>query len=491
MRRCTTLSALTVLALCAAAGPAQAASRLVVTGHGWGHGIGLSQYGAKGFAEHGSDYEAIVGHYYEGTTVLPLGSNPDVRVLLQSGRRAVVSGVVAAGSRHLNPASTYSASASGGRIVLRSAGGRRLGTFDAPLRLPAPSTGSFRLTGTATNGVRNGRYRGALELRVGGAGVLAINALDLEDYVRGVVSAESPASWPAETLKAQAVVARSYAVTTNVGTPNDGIDQYADTRSQMYRGVAAEYPSTDAAVAATTGQVVAYQGRPVTTFFFSTSGGETENIENSFVGASPRAWLKGVDDPYDSISPKHNWGPITYSARQVRSRLRGLLRGSFRGIKVLQRGVSPRIVRAEVLGSGGNVATTGPTLRSRFGLNDTWATFTYITSSAHRVSSGSGSGGVGSSAGGATSSGRSDVGASAGGAAAAARAGHARRVLTGSISGPRSRRYITLQTRMDGRWRSMGQVRVRSRGRYRASLPRAGTYRVAWGHIAGPAVRVR
>lgn len=484
MRRSATLSVLVLLAVLATAIPASAASRLVVTGRGWGHGIGLSQYGAKGYADHGADYRDIVDHYYEGTRVLPLGSDPDVRVLLQSGRRAVVSGAVAAGSRKLNARSTYSASASRGRIVLRSSSGRRLGTYDSPLRIAAPSNGSFRLSGTAANGLRSGRYRGALEVRASGSRVLAVNAVDLEDYIRGVVSAESPASWPAEALKAQAVVARSYAVTTNVGTTSDGIDQYADTRSQMYRGVAAEFPSTDAAVAATKGEVVAYQGRPVTTFFFSTSGGKTENIENSFVGSSPRAWLKGVDDPYDAISPKHKWGPITFSSRQVRSRLRGLVRGSFRGIKVLERGYSPRIVRASVLGSGGNVATTGPILRTRFGLNDTWASFTYITSSAKKVKSDDDL----------PPAGDQDVpaaGGGTGGAAAAARASRSRRVLTGRISGLRGRHDVTLERRAGGRWVSTGLVRVRSGGRYRAALPQRGTYRVAWGRIAGPAVRVR
>ncbi len=485
MRRSATLSVLVLLAVLATAIPASAASRLVVTGRGWGHGIGLSQYGAKGYADHGSGYRDIVDHYYEGTRVLPLGSNPDVRVLLQSGRRAVVSGVVAAGSRKLSQRSTYSASASGGRIVLRNSRGKRLGTYDSPLRIAAPSSGSFRLAGMAANGLRSGRYRGALEVRASGSRVLAVNAVDLEDYIRGVVSAESPASWPAEALKAQAVVARSYAVTTNVGTTSDGIDQYADTRSQMYRGVAAEFPSTDAAVAATKGEVVAYQGRPVTTFFFSTSGGKTENIENSFVGSSPRAWLKGVDDPYDAISPKHKWGPITFSSGQVRSRLRGLVRGSFRGIKVLERGYSPRIVRASVLGSGGNVATTGPILRTRFGLNDTWASFTYITSSAKKVKSDDDVPAVG---------GDEDVpaaGDGTGGAAAAARASRSGRALTGRISGLRGRHYVTLERRVGGKWLSTGLVHVRSGGRYRAALPQSGTYRVAWGRIAGPAVRVR
>jgi stage II sporulation protein D len=387
MRRIAVSLSLTLAAALAVAPGADAAGRLVVKGHGFGHGIGMSQYGALGFAQHGSSYRDILGHYYEQTNVVPLTDPPDVRVLLQTTRRAVVSGVVAAGSRKLKSASSYSVGATGGRVSLYAASGRRLGTYAAPLRLAAPKGGALILRGAAANGTRNGRYRGALEIRVVGGRVQAINAIDLEDYVRGVVSAESPSTWPAEALKAQAVAARSYAVTTNVGTTTDGIDQYADTRSQMYKGVAAEFPSTDAAVAATAGQVVAQNGKPVTTYFFSTSGGHTENIEDSFIGALPRTWLKGVDDPYDAVSPRHNWGPFTFTQATVQAKLKGLVRGSFRGITVLQRGASPRIVRAEIDGTNGVTQVTGPQLRTRLGLFDTWASFTYISPGAKKKSS--------------------------------------------------------------------------------------------------------
>ncbi len=136
------------------------------------------------------------------------------------------------------------------------------------------SHGKIRLGGVGT-------YRGNLEFRGSGLmGVQTVNALGLEPYVRGVISLESPASWPAEALKAQAVAARTYALTTSKG--GNGWDQYPDTRSQMYGGVAAETKSTDAAVRATKNQIVTYQGAPVVTYFFSTSGGRTENVENSF-----------------------------------------------------------------------------------------------------------------------------------------------------------------------------------------------------------------
>ena len=130
--------------------------------------------------------------------------------------------------------------------------------------------------------------------------------MGLDDYLQGVVPAESPASWPAEALKAQAIAARTYAITT---AKSDGFDHYADTRSQVYKGVGIETAATNAAVAATRGQIVTYDGRPVVTYFFSTSGGRTEDVENTTLGTEPKPWLKSVEDEFDSVSPRHRWGP--------------------------------------------------------------------------------------------------------------------------------------------------------------------------------------
>jgi stage II sporulation protein D len=509
MRRILTATAAALLVALSCASAAPAASRLVIKGHGYGHGIGMSQYGALGFAQHGSSYRDILNHYYEQTQVAPLASNPDVRVLLQSGRRVVVSGVVAGGSRKLKATSTYNARpAAGGRVGLYSSTGRRLGTYAAPLRLAAPTDGAVTLRGPAANGLRDGRYRGAIEVRPSGAGVMAVNAVDLEDYVRGVVSAESPAGWPAEALKAQAVAARSYAVTTNVGSATDGIDQYADTRSQMYKGIVAEFPTTDAAVAATKGEVVMQGGQPVTAFFFSTSGGHTENIEFSFVGSLPRTWLKGVEDPYDGVSPRHTWGPFTFSQARAQAKLKGLVRGRFRGITVLQRGTSPRVVRAEINGTNGVTAVTGPELRKRFGLFDTWATFTYVSTDAKQPKTGAGDGDhtTGGTDGGASTTAPAGTTApgtgSAGGATlpagvdttggqAASIARLHRPVLSGTIRPAKPGRALRVQ-RQDARgWRTVGTTPVRRFGRYRASLPGPGTYRIALGDVLGPSVNVR
>ncbi len=233
------------------AAPAQGASRLVVRGAGFGHGVGMSQYGALGFAQRGSDHASILRHYYSGTQIGRLSGLVTVRILLRTAPRARFRGIVGvAGGRRLEPGRTYTAvRALGGNVALRSASGRDLGTYRSPLVLVG-AAGGVRVLGKAGNGVTNGRYRGDLELRAGSlGGISAINAVSLEDYIRGVVPGEVPASWPDAALRAQAVAARTYAIATSKN--GDGFDQYADTRSQMYPGISGEHPRTNAAVQAT------------------------------------------------------------------------------------------------------------------------------------------------------------------------------------------------------------------------------------------------
>ena len=126
---------------------------------------------------------------------------------------------------------------------------------------------------------------------------------------------EVPPSWPVEALKAQACAARAFALGLAQAEP--GLDVYCDVRSQAYVGVGIEDRSTDAAVTATAGVVPVYKGKPIVAFYFSCSGGHTENIENGWPGAAPVPYLKGVDDPYDYYGSLHDWGPLRRTAAQI------------------------------------------------------------------------------------------------------------------------------------------------------------------------------
>lgn len=416
----------------------------------------MSQYGAYGFSKHGADYRAILAHYYRGTGI-GLRRGGTIRVLLSANKQQLLfRGAGRAAGMRLNPRSMYRATRNGSTVVLRNARGRVLKRVTGMIGV----TGSprVRLLGTAANGVRDGVYRGTLEIRTAvGPGLNAINALELESYVRGVVPNESPSGWPLEALRAQAVAARTYALASNVG--GRGFDQYADVRSQVYRGYLSETPSTAVAVDTTRGEVVTYGGRVVVTYFFSTSGGQTEDIENVFSGAPPQPWLQGVDDPYDNSSPYHRWGPYSYSERDFAAKLGGWVRGRFEGLDVLQRGVSPRIVRAEVHGSGARTVVTGAELRARLGLRDSWF---YVRSVSSTTTSGLRA---------RTSSGSTPVTA-----------------IRGSVSSSRDR-FVTLQRLLRGKWVKVANYPLERR-RYAILVAEAGVYRVLAGWAPGPVLRV-
>lgn len=355
------------LAMLLFAAPAGAAPKWVVKGAGYGHGVGMSQYGAYGYAKNGFDYQTILTHYYTGTTIGTVATQT-VRVLLMQAPSVRFSGANSACGVGLTESKTYTAKRKGSKVLLTEKAGRRLANCGAALN----AAGGFTVEVEG-----KGSYRGGLEIRAAkGAGRLSvINAVDLEDYVRGVVPRESIPSWPLEALKAQAVAARSYALASKVN--GAGFDQYADTRSQVYGGARAETTRTNQAVADTALQVVTYQGKVAQTFYFSTSGGYTENNENSFIGGTPEPYLRGVPDPYEasSGSPYRQW-TRTFSQSAMQAKLGRMLKGKLRNIVVVQRGASPRIVKAKVVGTRGTTMVGGPDLRSALGLPDTWATFT-------------------------------------------------------------------------------------------------------------------
>lgn len=363
------LVAAAVASLAMLAPSVASAKKWVVKGAGFGHGTGMSQYGAKGFAARGTPYSSILGHYYTGTT---LGTAPSqtVRVLLRPYLpSARFRGAGSACGVGLKPGKTYVAKRKGAGVVLRTKKGIRV----------AKCSGLLSATGAPTvELIGKGAYRGALEVRPSSVpGRLnAINAVEIEDYLKGVVPKESPASWPIEALKAQAVAARSYAIATPV--KGNGFDQYDDTRSQLYAGVSAEAARTNQAVDATRSQVVLYNGKVAQTFFFSTSGGHTENNEHSSLGfgGTPIPYLRGVPDPYEAEAgaPYYRWRR-KFSLGRMNSLLGSLVRGKLKKVIVTQRGASPRIVRANLIGSRGTTTVTGPQLRDQLGLPDTWATF--------------------------------------------------------------------------------------------------------------------
>jgi stage II sporulation protein D len=341
--------------------PATGEALFVVSGRGWGHGVGMSQYGAYGMAQAGKTHEEILAHYYTGTELGRAGKK-ELRVLLAEGRKAVtISSTVpftivdGSGETFKLPkgAVTFRSdlsftTADGGLVQGRS-----------PLLLRPGKAAPLGLDGNA--------YRGAFELAAQTGFLRVINVTSLDAYVQGVIASEMPFTWPAAALEAQAIASRTYALAGVIkGKP---YDLYSDVRSQVYRGVAGEQPKTNAAARTTSGKVVLYGGKIATTFYFSTSGGKTASAFDVFGQEIP--YLVSRPDPWDKASPYHRWGPVLIGARTLQSKL----------------GIETRVLDATgVATPSGRLRTltlqtaTGPSkvpvglLRTGLGLRSTWVT---------------------------------------------------------------------------------------------------------------------
>ena len=334
------------------------ATTFLVSGRGWGHGVGMSQYGALGYAQEGWAHDQILGHYYTGAE---LGPSPvaRVRVLVAESKDSVT----------VRSSAPFRVRDVFGKTYPLQAGAVTLGqklrvTVNAtPTELAGPI---LFLPGTAPLEVDR-PYRGQIAVSVTGKKLDAVNVVGLEQYLQGVVAQEMPSSWPEEALQAQAVAARSYALSHRVtGKP---FDLYADVRSQVYGGIRGEHPRTTAAVQATKGQVLLWEGKPIDALFHSTSGGSTLAAAEVFGKAVP--YLVGVDDPHSALSPVHRWGPTPVAETALRKGL--ALRTPVTGLQ-LTRGASGRVVSAQVATATGTTQISGTTLRRAGGLRSTWVT---------------------------------------------------------------------------------------------------------------------
>ncbi|HPU36141.1 MAG TPA: SpoIID/LytB domain-containing protein [Bacillota bacterium] len=170
------------------------------------------------------------------------------------------------------------------------------------------------------SGAASARYRGSLEFRVENGKLAVVNELNIEDYLRGVVPAEIPPSWPKEALKAQAVAARNYALQQVEVSRGSKYNLLDDQLSQVYRGYDAETPATNEAVEETRGMVMTSQGRLITAFFHACSGGFTENSEDVWLEQLP--YIKGKADPYDKNDKHYDW-QVDYTVEQLVAKLQG------------------------------------------------------------------------------------------------------------------------------------------------------------------------
>lgn len=386
----------------AATGATPVGSTVTIHGRGYGHGVGMSQHGARGRALAGATASWILAHYYQGATLGSIPIDAQIRVRVLNGFKATATRPVVLvarradwrfeGSATVYPRGarievrpTVKATASGTTVTWRV---KVIGPDGTLLR--DGTTTSFRMRGVNNSTVFQvasrtstyDTYRGALRIGLKSTAPLAsaTNELTLERYLRGVVPAEMPSTWPIEALKAQSIAARSYAARRL----RPGVSYYDvpdDSSSQVYLGVLGEKATTTAVVAETAGIVLKSGSSIANTLFHSAGGGATEHNENVFVSASgakvagPVSYLRGSPDrradgtAYDDGSPYATWKTHTYTRSQLSTWFGRDSRtnvGTITALDLRDRGVSGRLVRVTLIGSLGTKTVSGDVFRAVF-----------------------------------------------------------------------------------------------------------------------------
>lgn len=361
----------------------------VLDGRGYGHGIGMSQHGARAAAGAGLTWREIVGRYYPGTAIADNG-NPTIRVRLvgqaslvvraQAGLRVnldrsntssawrVLPQTVTQGGTAVAVDAWDVAYASGWRLRYRLSGSTTFVSYATvastalAVAFDNPDTGTVRqLRGTAVRTYR-GELRHVRSDSTSAATVTVLDVLAMESYLRAVVPKEMPASWAPEALRAQAVAARTFAERSRRGTPSSRVYDTCDTTScQVMGSVESETSATDAAITATARQIATYDGGPALAQFSAANGGY------SVSGGQP--YLPAKTDGYDT----YTWRASVTAAAIERA---WPSIGTVSSLRITQRDGhgqwGGRVLQVVVQGSSGSVTVAGTTFRFALGLKSTW-----------------------------------------------------------------------------------------------------------------------
>jgi SpoIID/LytB domain protein len=380
-----------------AATPVSVPSTVTFFGRGYGHGVGMSQYGARGRAFAGQTATQILAHYYVGATLGKVDPTTPIRVLVLPDFSASATKPIelygrGTGWTMTGPTTVFPA---GAKITVVPTVKTVDGVTKTTWRVTVTSTDGVVLYAAATTGLRltpagpTGRiqvwtrpstkdeYRGTIRVRLGSVAQV-INETTLETYLRGVVPAEMPSTWPTEALKAQAIAARSYAA-RRLRPGTSYYDVKDDTTSQVYLGFEGERATTDAVISATAGRVLMSGSAIANTLFHSTGGGATEHNENVFVSstgakvAGPVSYLRGSSDrradgtAYDDAAPFATWQMRPYTRSQLSAWLAADARtdvGTLQAWDLSRRGVSGRLISVTLVASGGTRTVSGAVFRS-------------------------------------------------------------------------------------------------------------------------------
>jgi stage II sporulation protein D len=349
-----------------------------INGHGYGHGHGMSQHGAQGAALRGLTHQQIAEFYYPGTTfgtakgkvsvLISADTSKDVHVVSSAGLRlrALSTGKVFELGTVRPKASRWRITpVSGGRsqVSYRTSSWNVFRTLNGDAELFTPGAAT---TLVLPSGAKAG-YRGVLR----SVKKDTVNVLPLDRYLQGVVPQEMPPLWEPEAVQAQSVAARTYAAYERAH-PIAEHYQICDTTScQVYGGAGAEHPAATAAIRASRGEVLLYDGAPAFTQFSASSGGWTS------AGSAP--YLVAKEDPYDGWSgnPHRAWQTVVSD---------GTVEKAFPGIGNLTRiqfsgrdgngEWGGRVDTVTVTGSAGTKTVSGEDFRFLLGLRSEWVNLT-------------------------------------------------------------------------------------------------------------------
>lgn len=338
-----------------------------ISGRGNGHGRGMGQWGAFGYAKQGWSAERILGYYYGDTS---LGSHPDTKVTVRLMGRDdkpldVYSdaGLTVAG-RTIEPGQAA-------RLIPMPGGGAQVAVSDRcggnvlwqqvtdnpwadPVDLGAnrPANEFLKLCDGAAP------YRGSLGVALEGLAPRTVNSVDVDDYLLGVVPREMQPNWAdqggAEALRAQAIAARSYVLAEK----RYDYAQTCDTQDcQVYGGAAAEDPRTTDAVRSTAGSVLTRDGQVVRAEYSASTGGATAGGD-----------FPGVVDAGDNAAPDQGWSKSMTAAEIGQA----FDVGQLRSIAVTSRDPAGRVTGMRVEGDAGTVDVNGEEARTKLGLDSDW-----------------------------------------------------------------------------------------------------------------------
>ncbi|HZD18945.1 MAG TPA: SpoIID/LytB domain-containing protein [Actinomycetota bacterium] len=394
MRKLPVLLLAAVLTVGLAPGPALAGGSddgFTFFGSGFGHGLGLSQWGAFGLSREGWGAARILRHFYSGTRLATEDAPPaTLRIGLVQRKRSVrleaqegdvelrlgdprdgqtVAAIPAGQTWKVKAANTKYriVDADGGTVA-------RVGGTATPIFAVYDRLGARVRVPEAFHTYNRGWIEFGLHECGNGCDIRLILTISPQEYLYGL--AEVPSSWPVAALKAQAIAARTYAFTKAANGQHRSVCDcalYASSFDQVYAGWDKE-GGTDGdrwvgAVDDTADRVIVDQGETIQAFYMSSSGGYTENNENVW-GGTPIGYLRGVCDPgdYTTSNPSAVW-QVTYTAPQLTQEL-GLGIGTITRFTNAQRGISGRIISVTVRGENGSATISGSALRSALGLRD-------------------------------------------------------------------------------------------------------------------------